>query len=80
MTVDEIYAGLNTVFRKQFKDETLSIEASTTADDVKGWDSLAHIRLILSVEKEFGVKFRTSEVADFENVGDLVEMVQTKLA
>ena len=79
MTEDEIYAGLNEVFRKQFKDDTISVKEGTTADDVGGWDSLAHVRLILSVEKRFGVKFKTSEVADFKNAGDLVKMVQRKL-
>lgn len=80
MTDEEIYAGLTAVFRRQFKDEDLSITPEMTAEDVKGWDSLAHVRLILSVEKQFGVKFKTSEVAAFENVGDLAALVRAKTA
>lgn len=80
MTDEEIYARLNIVFRRQFKDETIAVTAEMTGDDVKGWDSLNHVRLILSVEKEFGIKFRTSEVAAFDKVGDLVDMVRAKTA
>ena len=34
-------------------------------------DSLTHIRLILSVEKAFRIRFNTSEIGNLENVGDL---------
>ena len=76
---DEIYAGITDVFQKQLKAPDLVVFPAMTAGDVKGWDSLTHIRLILAVEKKFGVKFRTSEVSSFRNVGDLAEMVRAKL-
>ena len=80
MTDQPIYERLNGIFRRQFKDDSLALTPETTADDVRGWDSLAHIRLILSTEKEFGIKFRTSEVSAFKNVGDLAQMVKRKCA
>ena len=40
---------------------------------------LSHIRLILTVEKEFGVKFSIAELAQFENVEQLVEMISDKI-
>ncbi|UVO52865.1 acyl carrier protein [Sphingomonas sp. SUN039] len=79
MTEDEIYAGIATVFRQQLKMPDLMVSPGMTAGDVKGWDSLTHIRLILAVEKQFGVKFRTSEVSSFRNVGDLAELVRAKI-
>lgn len=79
MTDEDIYNGITTVFRQQLKAPDLVVFPSMTAGDVKGWDSLTHIRLILAVEKQFGLKFRTSEVSSFRNVGDLAEMVRVKL-
>lgn len=79
MNEEEIYAGITEVFRQQLKSPDIAVFPSMTAGDVRGWDSLAHIRLILAVEKKFGVKFRTSEVSSFRNVGDLAEMVRAKL-
>ncbi len=79
MTEAEIYQGLTELMRRQFKNEQLVLTPELTAEGVSGWDSLAHIRLILSIEKQFGVKFRTSEVAAFKNVGELAQMIAKKL-
>jgi len=46
---------------------------------VDGWDSLAHIRLMLTVERTFKVKFSTPEIGKLANVGGLVALIETKL-
>ncbi len=80
MTQDVVMQKLTEVFRAQFKRPELTLTPITVASDVQGWDSLAHIRLILNIEKAFGVKFKTSEIASFQNVGDLVALMERKLA
>ena len=77
---DEISQRLKPVFENVFDEDDVEVTASTTANDISEWDSLRHIRLIIAVEKEFGIKFLTSEVNDFKNVGELVEMIQSKIA
>lgn len=74
----EIYEKLNTVFRDVFDDD-LTITPELTADDVDGWDSLAHIRLILSIQKAFGIKFSPVETSRLENVGALASLIKAKL-
>jgi len=49
-----------------------------SAKDVDGWDSLTHIRLILSVEKAFKIKFTTSEIGKLQNVGDLARLIEMR--
>ncbi len=78
MNPEQILAKLNGLFQEVFDDDELQIEPGTTADDVDGWDSLTHIRMILTVEKGFGIKFSTSEVGQLKNVGDLVRLIQAK--
>lgn len=73
-----IWDQLTTLIRTQFKDDSLTMTPQTTAADVPGWDSLAHIRFILAVEKGFGVKFRTAEISSFENLGELAALVAQK--
>lgn len=80
MSETEIYAQLTEIFRDVFDDETLTPTAETTADEVEEWDSLSHIRLMLSVEKAFGVRFSTVELGGLKKVGDLVALIQTKQA
>jgi acyl carrier protein len=69
---------VNDVFRDVFDDESLSVRPETTAADVEGWDSLMHVRLIIAIEKAFRVRFSSSEVASLKDVGDLIELLQTK--
>ncbi|MHA4875364.1 acyl carrier protein, partial [Enterococcus faecium] len=54
------------------------ITPETTADDVEEWDSLSHIRLIVAVERAFGIKFANAEIESLENVGDLIGAIDKK--
>jgi acyl carrier protein len=51
----------------------------TTADQVPEWDSFNHINIILAVEKEFGVKFKGAEILKIKNVGELQQLIDSKL-
>jgi acyl carrier protein len=73
-----IYDRLTSVFHDVFDDDTIEVSPQLTAKDVDGWDSLTHIRLILSVEKAFGIKFTTSEIGKLENVGDLAALIRAR--
>ena len=66
------------VFRKVFDDDELIVHASTTAADVKGWDSLRMVTLLLAVEKDFGVRLRSKEVDRLACVGDFIELLHAK--
>ena len=50
MICDEniIYSRLTEIFRDIFDDEDLHVKPEMAACDVEGWDSLNHIRLILT--------------------------------
>lgn len=61
-----------------FDDDDLVITPETTADDVEEWDSLSHIRLIVAVERAFGIKFANAEIESLENVGDLIGAIDKK--
>lgn len=79
MTEDQIYSKLNEIFEEVLDLETVSLEAKTTAADIEGWDSIAHVRLIVAIEKEVGVQFETSEINDIKNVGALVDLLTFKI-
>ena len=79
MTKEQIMADVQSVFRDVFDDDSLVITDSTNSDDIEDWDSLEHISLIISMEKEFGLKFDIKEVNKLENVGGMVDMIKEKL-
>lgn len=78
MSDTEIYEKLTPVFRDVFDDDALTPTAEMSADDVEEWDSLSHIRLIISVEKAFGIRLSTVEVGGLKQVGDLVRVIASK--
>ena len=80
MTAEEIYASLNAIFQDVLDDDSIQIEAKTTANDIPEWDSFNHINLVVAIEIQFGVKFGSYEVERLENVGDMVDLIQQKLA
>jgi acyl carrier protein len=78
MEESQIYARLTEVFHNVFDDDSLQITPKLSAKDVDGWDSLTHIRLLLTIEKAFKIKLTTSEIGRLENVGDLVALIKAK--
>ncbi len=78
MTDAEIYMKLNTIFQDVFDDDELVVKPEMTAKDVEGWDSLSHVRLGLTVERAFNVRFSASDITGLKNVGELVDLVRAK--
>lgn len=78
MDESQIYARLAEIFEDVFDEDLIEVTPELSAKDVDGWDSLTHIRLILTVEKAFKIKFSTSEIGKLENVGDLVTLIKAR--
>jgi acyl carrier protein len=79
---EEIQSVLQAVFRRVFDDDELVISDATTATDVDGWDSMAHVNLIIAIEKRFGVNFTGADLATMrgpgQTVGNLVGLIAAK--
>jgi acyl carrier protein len=78
MTDEDIYEKLTPIFRDVFDNDALVIHPQLTAGDVPEWDSMSHIRLVLTVERAFGTRFAASEVAGLENVGEFVSLIKRR--
>ena len=78
MDESTIYLRLTEIFRDIFDDDSIAVTPRLSANDVDGWDSLTHIRLMLTVEKTFKVRFSTSEIGKMETVGDLVTIIKAR--
>ena len=70
---------VQTIFRDVFDDDTLIITDSTNSSDIEDWDSLEHITLVVSMEKEFSLSFDLKEVNKLANVGEMVDLLASKL-
>lgn len=77
---NKILSELNGLFKEVFDDDDLVIAEKTTAADITGWDSLAQIRLVVSIEKLYKIRFSASDVAELKNVGEMVSLIKKKVA
>ncbi|MDR3775301.1 MAG: acyl carrier protein [Terracidiphilus sp.] len=78
MDEPQIYARLTEIFQDVFDEDSIEVSPGLSAKDVDGWDSLAHIRLILTIERAFKIKFTTSEIGQLQTVSDLVAIIKTR--
>jgi acyl carrier protein len=71
-------AKMQQVFCDVFQTPDLVLRPETSAADVPGWDSFAHINLVIALEQQFGVTFTTDEIAEMKCVDDLVKILQSR--
>jgi acyl carrier protein len=71
---------LTQIFRDVLDDDELVLKRELTAKDVDGWDSLTHIRLLVTIERKFNIKFTLPEVRELKNIGELTDLIQAKTA
>ena len=79
MNIDKITDKLTNIFRAVFNNDALALTNSLTANDVENWNSLTHMLLISEIEKEFSIKFKLKELNRMRNVGEMVNIIISKL-
>jgi acyl carrier protein len=78
LTTEQLQDTLTEIFQEVFADDTLVFRPDLTARDVDGWDSLTHIRLMVTVERKFKIKFTITEVGGLKDAGELMKLIQSK--
>ena len=79
MSREEVFNGVQDIFRDIFDEDDMIIEDSTNSDDIEDWDSLNHINLVSAIEKEFKIKFALGELTTLKDVGAMVDLMMEKL-
>ncbi|WP_019285639.1 acyl carrier protein [Arsenicicoccus bolidensis] len=78
MTEPTTLEQVQEIFRDVLADPDLTLTRETVADQVDGWDSLAHVSLMFSVENAFGIQLSDAEMSGLSDVGALVDVVDAK--
>jgi acyl carrier protein len=72
----ELLERIRAVIRDELDDNSLVVGRATLASDLPGWDSLAHVRIVVGVERALGVRFLMSDIGNLQRVGDLVDLAR----
>jgi acyl carrier protein len=77
---EDVAEGVRDAIRKAFADPNLIVTRRTEASDVDGWDSLSHATLMIMIARKFRIDITQDESNALVNVGDLIDLVQSKLS
>jgi acyl carrier protein len=80
MQTASVYARLAEIFHDVFDDPKIVLNPQLTAADVPDWDSLSHVRLVLTIQRTFGIKFSAAQASGLKNVGELVALIEARVA
>ena len=74
----ELLKTINTVFIDVLDDDQISIDESSSSEDIDEWDSLNHIHLVVAIEKALKLRFTSSEIQSWANVGEMMNDILRK--
>ena len=77
MNRQQIFNKIETISQKIFGEETIITEA-TSSSDIEKWDSMNHVVLISTIEKEFAVTFDIMEIIGITKFGDFIDLIEKK--
>jgi len=79
MDKEEILATVTSVFKEILDNEQIVLVRATTAGDIEEWDSLSHIQLVVAIEKKFGIRFTSSQIQSWRNVGEMIDSIGDRI-
>ena len=68
------------IFREIFIDDSIVLSRATTANEIDGWDSFAHLNIIISLEDRFNISIVDEEVPALKSIEDMVVLIEAKLS
>jgi acyl carrier protein len=72
---DKCYA----IIAELFKVPPESLNGDSSPDSLPEWDSLAHVQLVMALEKEFQVEIPPDESINFENLKMICDYLESQL-
>jgi acyl carrier protein len=80
MDRNSVIQNLTPIFQDVLDLPDLELESDSNAQNVEGWDSLAHVNLVVAIEKHYRIRFALGELQGLKNVGEMADLIQKKLA
>jgi acyl carrier protein len=80
VTQAEVIQTIQPLFRDVLDQPDLLLTPASNASNVDDWDSLAHINIVMAIERHYKVKFALGELQGLKNVGEMAELIIRKTA
>ena len=75
---DELEQKIKDAMKTVFEISVDKIDEESSIDNIDLWDSMGHIKLIFSLEKDFGIQFNGGEVIEMVKYSKIKEIIEDK--
>lgn len=70
---------ISIIFAEILQHDNFKLTETSTTNDIDGWESATHMMIITEIENQFNIEFELSELWSMKNVGDLVNILKSKI-
>ena len=78
MNKQEIIQKIEAIVATAVNHHDFTMSEATKPDEIVGWDSLSNAMILTSIEQEFGIKFKFSDMIAWHTIGELADIVLAK--
>ena len=71
--------SMKNIFKEALELNDYNLKLKSSFEEVPGWDSLGHMRIISHIEDKFNIEFDIEEIVGIDTVGKLIEMTKNKM-
>ena len=75
---DELEQKIKDAMKTVFEISVDKINEESSVDNIDLWDSMGHIKLIISLENDFGIQFNGGEVVEMVKYSKIKEIIEGK--
>lgn len=79
MTREEILKSVDSIIATSIGHHEFELDGNLKPEDIIGWDSMVNALILTSIEQQFGVKFKFSDMLAWKTIGELVNLIQIKI-
>ena len=76
--IPDLTKKLEAIIAQNLNINPSEIDKEMTPDSIDGWDSLAQLSLISSIEEEFNLVFEIEEIFQIIKIGDIYDILSEK--
>lgn len=73
-----ILSEIKSIVRNVIGNDSIEINMDSVASDVNGWDSLAHITIVVSIEALYSIKFNLTELQNIKEISGFIDLIKSK--
>lgn len=80
MSEQGLHDALQAAIREETGQDSIEIAPGMTANDIPGWDSLAHVRILMNVEERVGKPISIKDTYAAADIGQLLAILKLQVA